>query len=63
MYVGYVVKFVVFKVRLVFWLQRIFTWKTLGGKSVFFQGRHACGLHSKESVSQFNIFKFCLESF
>lgn len=56
MFVGYVdtrwlvVKLVVFRVKLVFWLQRRLTWKTLGGKNVLLQGRRVCGLHSKESA-------------
>lgn len=39
-YAGYIVKFVVFKTPLIIWLQRTFSWKTLGGNSVLFQARH-----------------------
>lgn len=64
-HVGCFVKFVVFRVKLVFWLSRTCTWKTLvgGGGIVLLQGRLACGLHSKESALWFSIFGYCLGLF
>lgn len=36
--VRYIVKLVIFKVKLIFWLQRTFTWKTLGERKCFTPG-------------------------